>query len=872
MKKHHRIYLNILTVVSIFLLTHGYVYARTEVSGKQVGKWSLSNSPYIVTRNIFVPDKERLIIEAGVVVKFEKGTSMEVKGKLEAKGIQSKSIYFTSIKDDSAGGDSNGDGGLSKPSPGDWGRLYFDNADIGTLLEYCVIRYAGKGSWVDGNIEISGGTSSGTNVVLKNCTIEFSATDGVAIFSASPALIGCIVSQNKEAGVSADSSSAPKIQKCVLSKNSTYGLMLDANAVHQIESATLTDSTFHGILVQGSTVKSATWKHHGVPYVVERNLSVPDGEVLTLEQGCQLKFGEGQSVTVKGKLKAQGTTDQPIVFTSIKDDSAGGDSNGDGGLSKPSPGDWGRLYFDNADIGTLLEYCVIRYAGKGSWVDGNIEIASSDILLKNCTIEFSATNGVYIDNSSPVLRGNKITDNRQIGVSIRSGNPNIGSKSDYGLNIIENNGSFALSNKTSNEILAIGNYWGATNAAKIDAMIEDDNESNRYGIVRFEPFLTTPPRKISITSVSPNSGGVAGGTVITITGKNFVNGATVAIGGKPATDVKVISSTKITAKTPPGDIGSADVTVTNPDGKSATVPDGFVYTEAVKLYPPWDVNQDGIVDIFDLVLVGTHFGEDYREQAPIADSIGKPRSLFYEGNVWLEPTLEMGNSDILFVEVKMTEINDLYGYQFDIAFDSTALEVVEVSPSSLLSQDGAQTYWRISSIDNTHGRILGATHARQAVKKGISGAGTLATVTFRVRDIEQAEQSLIRLGSIKLADSAARWIPIHFDEKGTSLRQIFIPPVSSLLQNYPNPFNPETWIPFKLAQDASVVIRIYSPQGKMVRALNLGELQAGNYVTRGKAAYWNGRDNAGQKVASGLYFYSLKAGKFKATRRMLVIK
>jgi len=83
-----------------------------------------------------------------------------------------------------------------------------------------------------------------------------------------------------------------------------------------------------------------------------------------------------------------------------------------------------------------------------------------------------------------------------------------------------------------------------------------------------------------------------------------------------------------------------------------------------------------------------------------------------------------------------------------------------------------------------------------------------------------------------------------------------------LLQNYPNPFNPETWIPFDLAADASVSIRIYDVKGQLVRRLDIGKQKAGSYLSKENAAYWNGKDQLGQSVSSGIYFYTLKAGGF----------
>ena len=95
---------------------------------------------------------------------------------------------------------------------------------------------------------------------------------------------------------------------------------------------------------------------------------------------------------------------------------------------------------------------------------------------------------------------------------------------------------------------------------------------------------------------------------------------------------------------------------------------------------------------------------------------------------------------------------------------------------------------------------------------------------------------------------------------------------TALLANYPNPFNPETWIPYHLAKPADVTMRIYAMNGTLVRTLALGHQPAGMYQTRSRAAYWNGKNTLGEPVASGIYFYTLTAGNFTATRKMLIRK
>ena len=98
------------------------------------------------------------------------------------------------------------------------------------------------------------------------------------------------------------------------------------------------------------------------------------------------------------------------------------------------------------------------------------------------------------------------------------------------------------------------------------------------------------------------------------------------------------------------------------------------------------------------------------------------------------------------------------------------------------------------------------------------------------------------------------------------------PDATALLANYPNPFNPETWIPYHLASSTDVKINIYNAQGILVRALTLGHQSAGYYTSRSRAAYWDGRNALGERVASGIYFYQLQADEISPMRKMVILK
>ena len=289
--------------------------------------------------------------------------------------------------------------------------------------------------------------------------------------------------------------------------------------------------------------------------------------------------------------------------------------------------------------------------------------------------------------------------------------------------------------------------------------------------------------------------------------------------------------------------------------------------DGVDRFPPYDVNQDGVVDIFDLVLVGQHFGEKYINATPTAD-FGQLRSASPEGELRLLMTPSATDTRQLTVSIHTTAIADLYGYRFSIQYDPAVLELLTASPSPVLASVVQQSYWQVSQ----QGTQLELTHTRQGTLEGVAAEGALATLVFDVREMgSPATQLPFLLVDLQLADSLTRAIPVEVVGERVSIAELF-PEKPMLLQNYPNPFNPETWIPYQLSTDSEVIISIYSANGERVRQLDLGYQHVGTYITRGRAAYWDGEDMYGEAVASGLYFYQIQAGAFSASRKMVILK
>ena len=137
----------------------------------------------------------------------------------------------------------------------------------------------------------------------------------------------------------------------------------------------------------------------------------------------------------------------------------------------------------------------------------------------------------------------------------------------------------------------------------------------------------------------------------------------------------------------------------------------------------------------------------------------------------------------------------------------------------------------------------------------------------------EGQELVIRDGEEELLLSVGTEIQLPAGERQLSVAlQSIKPEVTALLQNYPNPFNPETWIPFDLSEDAEVTIDIYDGVGDLVRRLSMGQISAGAYRDRERAAYWDGKNENGEQIASGVYFYQIRASNYREMRKMVILK
>ena len=231
------------------------------------------------------------------------------------------------------------------------------------------------------------------------------------------------------------------------------------------------------------------------------------------------------------------------------------------------------------------------------------------------------------------------------------------------------------------------------------------------------------------------------------------------------------------------------------------------------------------------------------------------------------PTLKARYGETVAVSVNLDNAEELLAGQFVLTYDINCLDLIRITPepTEFLEIESAQKEGRSLPFLIASQVRDGKIHFAFANLQAEITQGTILKLEFKLN------RHIPYKHAIPLMLSQASFNEKRVPNLYSGAIEI-LPIRTAVLQNYPNPFNPETWIPFKLAQNAPVTIRIYNTKGQLVRTIALGNKNAGIYVTKDKAVYWDGRNSYGEKVASGMYFYTLRAADFTATRRMLIIK
>lgn len=327
-----------------------------------------SDAIYIIED--FAVFESNLIIEEGTTIKFKEDASLIFEyGSLIAIGTKEKPIIFSSLSE--------------TPQPGDWGNI---RLGPNSTLSYCHIKFGGS-------TKHSSLLNLANNCNINNCIIENSASHGVSI----------------------QSFSLPEFRNNTIRNCDGHAVILSVSHVSHITGENQIEAKEgFGILISGGSIQGThRWPSYDFPYYLSGIFELENSLVcptLILDPGCILKFSIGSYLCIgwyqKGKLIAEGTLDQPIIFTSDSDN--------------PIPGDWKGIWLGNTiSEGTVLKHCIIEYVGKNTNVAPedypygalNFRACSVNVCVENCIIQNTTTHGIaVINNANTTLINNSFNN------------------------------------------------------------------------------------------------------------------------------------------------------------------------------------------------------------------------------------------------------------------------------------------------------------------------------------------------------------------------------------------------------------------------------------------------------------------------------
>ena len=325
-----------------------------------------------------------MTIQSGAIVKFNFGTGMIVEGTLDANGTSGSAIIMTSDKDDSVGGDTDGDEGA--PFRGSWNDIEIESTGSADFT-WVNLRYGGDTSFfgVTSTIRVDGG-----GLTFNNGSLSESDGAGIRAVAADPTITSVDFTNNDGGGIRMDVDSNPAVTGGSFTGNGTNGIQVDGGALSV----------------------SGFWDDPDAVYRISGIVTVPDGLSLTVGPGQVVKSNLGISLQIEGDLVVNGTSVAPVTFTSDIDDSIGGDTNNDVDATTPFRGSWNDIEIESTGSADFT-WVNLRYGGDTSFfgVTSTIQLDGGSLSFDNGSVIESNSAGIRAFGANAVITSVDFTNN-----------------------------------------------------------------------------------------------------------------------------------------------------------------------------------------------------------------------------------------------------------------------------------------------------------------------------------------------------------------------------------------------------------------------------------------------------------------------------
>jgi hypothetical protein len=676
--------------------------------------------------------------------------------------------------------------------------------------------------------------------------------------------------------------------------------------------------------VSGLISSNTTWSASGNPYNVTGNVMVNAGVTLTIEPGVNVRFDKLKSFQINGALIARGTANNNITFTSA--------------AASPAPGDWGYLFFSDVSTdavfdllgnyisGSVLEYCVIEYAGSGTNSLGAVQLTSSYPFINYCTIRKNNISGIYAGGLTETL---KITNN------IISDNTRYCLDQDGGGGIFISGGTVTISNNTiSNNSITYHGVGGGIFAKDGKQIITNNTftnnsaaydggamyiQSGAQSVISHNTIIGNTAQGtggiytlwgtavITDNIIYNNTGGMViyyGGATINnniITGnKTDGGGSGIHIRGAAATISNNVISNNTVGSNPYYQYGGGGILLGEYyTGMSVIITKNSIVSNTAENESAVDYNisyngsfnenfnyntiagnkstsSDTTYTIRMSYLPPVHYNNIFNNTAKyeLYNTNGNSTTLDAKNN-WWGTTVDAQIADKIFDWTEDASVGIVNYSSYLTALDTAA----PVSPPvNVTKTDLGGGQIKIAWNKNQEGDIAGyriywgynGYSFTNTIDVGNDTTFTLSNMTLSKsigvtaydKNFNAANDNASTIVNDNMTNGNESWFTLAAALTGITGGGNNLPREYQLSQNYPNPFNPVTTINYSVAKEGHVCLSVYNAVGSKVATIVNGNKPVGNYSVQ-----FNGNN-----LASGIYFYRLESGNYSAAKKLILLK